>query len=476
MFDRVSGDERDVFGTQVTRRPDRAVFRINEVRTATRVRGLAHVNQSDQLVFFGVDNGNLVRSVGGNHEVTAGRIETAIVQEAGRVNRGRLQIVEIRVVDHIDLAGFLRVDDELRMVVRCHDGCDARFRVVFLWVNRHAASRHNLQRLQRRAIHDDVLRRPVGTGNRILVFIALVLRCFNRTGFQTDTDFGNGIRLGHPQIDQVDLAVAADHIKVTTRGRDARNMHGIACWQNRDDLLGVAINEGNFTAVTQGDREDVGNIETVFLLLGALIDGDHDLPGAFHVLHAEFRRGRRLLLDITRHQIHFGRRQLTARTEVRHTGGRTVGNEGLQIFGTICQRFVGSQRFTRGTLTQHTVAAGAAFKIDLARLIKFSHGHLRGFGVDVLVHLLGAQWRTGRLVLRIRIGGLGLSVDAGNCQRKRRQRQKSNELCVPHLHFLSPQVCVQTCMARHAFERRMRLNHPKYLDLYQDNVEVLWVN
>ena len=234
----------------MTRCPNRAVLRIHKVRAAARVRRLAHVHQRHQLVFLGIDHSNLVRGVGSHHEITTGRIEAAIVQEAGRINGGGLQIVQIRIVHHVDLAGFLRVHHELRMVMRGHNRSHARFRVVFLRIHRHATGRNDLQRLQGRTIHNHILRRPVRAGHGIFVFIALVLRGFHRAGFQTDTDLSHGIRLGHPQVDQVNLTVTANHVQVTARCRNTRDMHRIASRQNCNDFLGIAVDQRYFAAIT----------------------------------------------------------------------------------------------------------------------------------------------------------------------------------------------------------------------------------
>jgi hypothetical protein len=55
------------------------------------------------------------------------------------------------------------------------DGGDARLRVVFLLVVGVAAGGHDLQRLQRRTVHQHIGGRPVGAGDGQLVLVALEL-------------------------------------------------------------------------------------------------------------------------------------------------------------------------------------------------------------------------------------------------------------------------------------------------------------
>jgi hypothetical protein len=81
---RVGADQADGFVAEVAGGPDRAELRMHEVGAAPRVRDLADIDQRGQLVFLGVDHADLVRGVGGDHEVAAGRVEAAVMQEAAR--------------------------------------------------------------------------------------------------------------------------------------------------------------------------------------------------------------------------------------------------------------------------------------------------------------------------------------------------------------------------------------------------------
>ena len=139
------------------------------------------------------------------------------MQELGGIDGGHLQIGDIGVIDGQDLAGFLDVDDEFRLFVRGDNGSHARLGVVFI-VYGHAARAFNTQGLQGGAVHDHVLRRPIGAGDRILVFPALIFGGFHRARFHADPDFGDAFRFFHPQVDHVDLGVTADYEDIAAGG------------------------------------------------------------------------------------------------------------------------------------------------------------------------------------------------------------------------------------------------------------------
>jgi hypothetical protein len=190
-------------------------------------------------------------------------------RNCGGVDAGDLQVGQVLVIDHQNLAGFLGVDDELRVVVRGDDGRDAGLRMVFLGADHHAAGRFDAQRLQGVAFHDDELRRPVGAGDRILVFVTLELGGFHRARFEADLDFGD-VGGSHPQVDQVDARIAADHVEVAAGLRHARDMHRIAGLEDLDDLLALAVDQRDLAGIAQGDGEQVAEIEIVHLLRRAL--------------------------------------------------------------------------------------------------------------------------------------------------------------------------------------------------------------
>ena len=226
--------KRDRLVAEMAGRPDRPVFRMHEVGAASRMRRLAAgVDDADQLALLGVDDGDLVARIRRHQEVAPGLVEAAVMQEALGLDRRHLQVLDVLVVDEQDLAGFLDVDDEFRLEVRGHDRGDARLRMIFLRVVGHAAGRDDLERLERRAVHDHVLRRPVGAGDRVLVLVALELRGLDRARLGADLDFGDRLRRIHPQIDQVDLGVAADREQIASRCRHARDMHRVAGLEDR---------------------------------------------------------------------------------------------------------------------------------------------------------------------------------------------------------------------------------------------------
>ena len=115
---RVGADQRDDLVAQVAGHPHRAEFRVLDVGAAPRVRGRPfRFDQGDQLVVLGVDHRHLVARVGGNQEIAASRIETAVVQEALGLDRGHREVLDVLVIDHEDVAGLLNVDDEFGTVM-----------------------------------------------------------------------------------------------------------------------------------------------------------------------------------------------------------------------------------------------------------------------------------------------------------------------------------------------------------------------
>ena len=149
------------------------------------------VDHGRQLAVLRVDHRDLVGLVGGRQEVALGESQPPSCR-----NRAAPMVVTSRlsmslVVHQQDLARLLDVDDELRVLVRGDDRRHARLGVVFLGVDGHAARRDDLLRLQRRAVHDHELRRPVGAGDGVLVLVALVLRGLHRARLEAHVDLGD---------------------------------------------------------------------------------------------------------------------------------------------------------------------------------------------------------------------------------------------------------------------------------------------
>ncbi len=143
----VGTDDGDVFVAQMTGRPHGTVLRVDEIGATTRVRDLADLDHGRQLVGLRIHHRDLVRLVSGREKVALRRVPAAVVQEARGVDAGHLEVVHVLVVDQQDLAGFLDVDDELRMLVRGDDRGDARLGMVLLRIDRHAARGDDLERL-----------------------------------------------------------------------------------------------------------------------------------------------------------------------------------------------------------------------------------------------------------------------------------------------------------------------------------------
>ena len=373
----IGADQRDGLVAQVGGRPDRAIPGVHEVGAAARMRLDAGLDQGDQLVTLGVDHGDLVARVGGDQEVAARRVEPAVVQEALGLDRGHLEVVDVLVVDHEDVAGFLDVDDELGIVVRGHDRGHARLGVEFLGVVGHAAGRDDLDRLERGAVHDHVLGRPVGTCDRVLVLPALHLRGLDRARLHADLDPRHGLRRVHPQVDQVELGVAPDREEIAARGRHARDVHGIAGGQDLDDLLGVAVDQGDLARVAQRDREEVVEVQLAHLLLRPLVDRHQDLPCGLDLGQAEFRRLRRLVEQITGHQIDILLGQIARSAPIGHAGRGAVVDEGLEVLEAQLLRKVGGERLACRALAQHAMTAGAPLEVDQIGAVELVLGERR---------------------------------------------------------------------------------------------------
>ena len=363
---------------------------MHEVGAATRVRDLGGIDQRSQLASLGIDRSDLVGSVSCHQEVTLGRIPAAIVQELGGTDGGGLQVFDIRVVDQQNLTGFLDVDDPFRLDEGSDDGGNARLRMVFA-INGHTTSGHDLARLEGVTIHDDVLGRPVGTGNGVLVFKALELGGINGACVEADLDFSHNSRFFHPQVDQAQTTVATNNVNITARSGEAGNMNRIAGLDDGADFLGITVDQGNFTGITQGDREHVVQVEVVHLLLRTLVNRNDDLPGIHRVLEAVLRRHIRRVLDVLGHQGNFVLGQNVV--EVHHTAIGTVADDLFQTSLTQLERtafgglaflvLLGPMRFqvlACCALTQHAVAACATLEVNLLCLFLFSSRQFRRLG------------------------------------------------------------------------------------------------
>ncbi len=326
--------------------------------------------------------------------------------------------------------------------MRGNDRRHARFRVVLLGVHGHAAGRDDLERLQRCTVHDRVLRRPVRAGDRILVLESLVLRGLDGARLESHLDFSNNAGLRHEEVDQVDLAVAADGVDVASGARHARDVHRVAGLDHLDDLLGVAIHQRDLTAVAQRHDEDVVDVVVVLLGRRPVLDRHHDGPAGLDLLHAELGWLRRLVLHVARHQVDLLRRQLAGLAPARHAGGRALVDEDLEVFGALFLRDVGRQRLAGRAFAQHAVTTRAALEVDLLRLLELGLGHVRCAGRHENLDALGASGRRCALVLELGRGGRMLRRRVGlfrGCRRLRAHgshlRRRNSAGCVaPRVH------------------------------------------
>ena len=349
-----------------------------QVGATSRVRRLATgFHQRRQLVFLGVHHGNLAALVRRHHEIPLGAVKPAVMQEAFGFDLDGLEVLQVGVIDEDDLPRLFHVHDELGLVMARQDRGDAGFGVIDLLVIDIATGRNDLLRLQRVAIHDDILRRPIGTRDGQLVFPAFELRGLDRPRLDADLDRGHRGRGFHPQVDHVHQTVAADHEQIAARCGNPADVHGIAGVDDRLDLIGAAIDQRHLTGIAQRDRHQVVDVDVVHLFFRAIFGFDHHLPRSQHLGHAPFGRGRRFQQQVARHQVDILLGQRARGAPVRHPRGRAVGDEALQIVIAVFAGDVGGQRLARGPLAQDAVAAGAAFEIDRGRLLEFLLGHHR---------------------------------------------------------------------------------------------------
>src|SRR5699024_7616028 len=96
--------------------------------------------------------------------------------------------------------------------------------------------------------------------------------------------------LFRPQVDHVDFGVAANYEQVAARGRHARNMHRITCFDGFHDFFRVAINQCNFTVVAQCYREQVTQVQIVHLLGWAIFRLHEHFPSILGFWRSEERR------------------------------------------------------------------------------------------------------------------------------------------------------------------------------------------
>ena len=98
-------------------------------------------------------------------------------------------------------------------------------------------------------------------------------------------------------------------------------MHRVAGRQDADDLLGIAVDDGDLAAVAQRHREEIVDVAVVLRPLGSVGRIDHHLPRCLHVLEPELGRRGRFLLQEARHDVDLLYGQLAGRAPVRHAGG-----------------------------------------------------------------------------------------------------------------------------------------------------------
>ena len=119
-------------------------------------------------------------------------------------------------------------------------------------------------------------------------------------------------------------------------------MHGVAGFDDIDDLLGVAVNQGDFTGVTKGNYKDIIDVVAVHFLGRAFIDRYHDLPAFLHFLHAPFRRAGGFMLNIAGHHVDLLGTQVAGGAPIRHAGRRAEFDQRFEVLSAFLSRDIGS--------------------------------------------------------------------------------------------------------------------------------------
>lgn len=253
-----------------------------------------------------------------------------------------------------------------------------------------ATGRHDLHRLERLAVHDRVLGRPVGATDQVLVLVALELGGIDRTGIRTQAHGGDRGGLFVEHVDDGGQAVTTDGVNVAARSRQAGDVHRVAGIEDLPDLVGVAVDQRELARVAQRDREHVLQVDLVHLLGRTVLDGDQQLPAVLHVLERELGRDRRRVLDVTRHQVDLFLGQDVI--VVDHAAFGAVRDDLLEALGAELEGAalqLGAVRsglgpvrlevLAGGALAQHAVATCAALEVDLLAFFHLLGGQLGRF-------------------------------------------------------------------------------------------------
>src|SRR5574340_795448 len=363
----VGADAHDAAVTKVRGAPHRAEVGVDPVGAAAGMGNLAGVHQLFKLAVHQVDDGDFVGIVGSHHEVTLGRVQAAVVQEALSLDHLDGRVDDIGIIHNPHLAGFLDVHHPFGLVMRGQDGGHARLGVIFLGVVGVAAGADDLEGLEGLPIEDGEMRRPVAADDGVFVLIialfAVVLAHLNRAGVVAGLNLGDLVGFFHPQVDEGHFAVTADDIGVAAGGGHAGDVDGIAAVDGVDDFVGVAVDDGHLTGITQSDDEVILPVASG-LRLGRANFGRHEhVPGFLHLLERHFGRRGRLFHQVFGHNFDLTLGQGVLAAPIGHAAGGAVVDDGLQANLALGDGVIGGEGGTGGALAQRPMAAGAALEV-----------------------------------------------------------------------------------------------------------------
>src|SRR5690606_3128434 len=150
------------------------------------------------------------------------------------------------------------------LVVRGDDGRHARLGVVRAIAGLPAGG-DDFHRLPGLAVHARVPGRPVGATGRVPVFLALELGTVPRAGIGAQANGRDGGRFRIPHVDDGGQAIAADGVDIAAGGGQTRDVHRVAGIEDLPDLVGITVDQRELAGVTQGDGEDVLQVDLVHL-------------------------------------------------------------------------------------------------------------------------------------------------------------------------------------------------------------------
>ncbi len=304
------------------------------------------------------------------------------------------------VVHDADVARLLEAHHPGGLLPRRHDGGDPHL-VEGLPGDRRGEHGVDRAGLERQAVEDDVLRRPVAALDDEAVFVAGEAARLHAARVEAALHRGGDGGGRGPQVDEGDAAIAPDGVEVPARGRRAEDVDREARLDERHQRVRVAVEDGHTTRVAEDDAEVVLPGAAGGRGGGALGHGRAELPARADVGQRALRRRRRRELDVEGQQLGLLARHQAGADPARHAAVGAARDDRAEEVGPPRDHPLGGEGGARGARAQRAVTAGAAVEIDLPRPRELGLGERRC--------RVGGRSR----VARVRRGRFGRCVDGG---------------------------------------------------------------